>query len=175
MFRIKKFPKSLTEHTSVPYLFSPNFTYQFDFDYRARQFMIKEAANQHIYINVPKDLMSTIWNNIEGELSLQLICSRFKWESERVFRIVNQSNLDCLFEMCTSDKNDRDINLRYLKLLSVVKVDNLHENQLKMDSPHLLSDRLPLEDRDVLERLIRINQSYKTELSHALNTGMRNF
>ena len=43
LYRIKKFPKSLTEHTSVPYLFSPNFTYQFDFDYRARQFMIKET------------------------------------------------------------------------------------------------------------------------------------
>lgn len=128
LFRITKFPKSLTEHTSVPYLFSPNFIYQFDFDYRARQFMIKEAETQFVYLNVPKDLMSTVWNSLEGEDSLKLICSRFKWESERVFRIVNQSNLDCLFEMCTTDPADRDISKRYLKLISCVKVDNLHEN-----------------------------------------------
>ena len=44
LFRIKKFPKALTEHTSVPYLFSPNFVFQFDFDYSAKQFLIKEAA-----------------------------------------------------------------------------------------------------------------------------------
>ena len=136
--------------------------------------MIKETESEYIYFNVPKDLMSTNWNNLVGESALKIICSRFKWESERVFRVVNSSNLDCLFEICSSDKLDRDIKQRYLKLLSCVKVDNLHENQIRLDSPHLLSHRTILEDDDVLERLIRVNQSYKTELSHALNTGNKN-
>ena len=35
-YQIKRFPKSLVDKTSVPYLFSPNFTYQFDFNYRTK-------------------------------------------------------------------------------------------------------------------------------------------
>lgn len=65
-----KFPKALTEHTSVPYLFSPNFVFQFDFDYSAKQFLIKEAATQKIYVEIPKDLMSINWNTLEGESAL---------------------------------------------------------------------------------------------------------
>ena len=57
----------------------------------------------------------------------------------------------------------------YLKLLSASKIDNLSENQSKLDSPHLLSDRTQLNTENVLERLIRRNQAYKGELIHALN------
>lgn len=39
-----------------------------------------------------------------------------------------------------------------------------------IDSPHLLMERVTLEARDVLERLIRMSQNYKTKLFHALNT-----
>ena len=53
---------------------------------------------------------------------------------------------------------------RYLKLISAAKVDNLHENQDVIDSDHLLVQRKQLEDRNVLERLIRANQMYKTSL-----------
>ena len=44
-----------------------------------------------------------------------------------------------------------------------------------LDSPHLLQDRVELENRDVLERLIRTNQDYKTSLQHALNTGNKEY
>lgn len=33
LFKIKRWPSSLSTHTSVPYMFSPNFTYQLDFNY----------------------------------------------------------------------------------------------------------------------------------------------
>ena len=59
--------------------------------------------------------------------------------------------------MRTEDPEDKSIASRYLHLLSSVKIDNLHENVEKLDCPHLLSDRLPLQPRDVLERLIRMN------------------
>ena len=90
-------------------------------------------------------------------MALKMICSRIKWENDRQIRIINESNLDCLFEMTSYDPHDRDIKDRYLELLSVVKIDNLHENKLRIDSPHLLLERLPLAERDVLERLIRMN------------------
>ena len=107
---------------------------------------------------VPGDLISTSFGSItDGEMALKIICSRIKWENEKQLRIINESNLDCLFEMRSHDPEDKDIESRYLKLISVVKIDNLHENKSKIDSPHLLLERLTLEKRDVLERLIRMN------------------
>ena len=73
-------------------------------------------------------MIDTIWNNLAGENSVKIIASRFKWESDRTFRIVNRSNLDCLFELCSNDADDLDPSARYIKLLSVVKIDNLHAN-----------------------------------------------
>ena len=52
-YRIKRYNRMLLSHTSVPYLFSPNFTYQIDFNYRARQFEIKESRNQYLYLLIP--------------------------------------------------------------------------------------------------------------------------
>ena len=75
---------------------------------------------------------------------------------------MNESNLDCLFEMKNDDPEDKHMKDRYLKLLSVVKIDNQHENMVTIDSPHLLMERVTLEARDVLERLIRMSQNYKT-------------
>ena len=83
--------------------------------------------------------------------------------------------MDCMFRMCFKDKNDKIFSDRYLKLLSCVKIDNLHENSLYMNSSHLFFDRMQLEERDVLERLIRTNQNYKTNLTHALNLRKKNF
>ena len=88
-------------------------------------------------------------------------------------RIVNESNIDCLFEMRTTDPDDKDSAKRYLKLLSAVKVDNQHENMTQLDSNHYLLDKKLNQPRDVLDRLIRMSQDYKTSLFHAVNTGDR--
>ena len=56
-----------------------------------------------------------------------------------------------------------------------MKVDNLYENTRVRESPHLLCQRTRLEERDVLERLIRVNQAYKTNLQHAINTKDQDF
>ena len=77
-----------------------------------------------MYYSFPKDLVNTMWNGKSGLTSVLILGSRFKWMSEKTFRIVNRSNLDCLFEMCTTDPDDASIEARYLKLKSVVKVDN---------------------------------------------------
>ena len=60
-------------------------------------------------------------------------------------------------------------------MISTVRIDNQHENRNGLDSPHLLCHRLSLEPRDVLERLIRVNQQYKTNLQHALNTEKQSY
>ena len=44
-YTIKKFPKTFFDKCSIPYIFSPNFTYMLDFDYDKRQFVIKETKS----------------------------------------------------------------------------------------------------------------------------------
>ena len=168
-FRIKRFPKSLTQATSVPYLFSPNFKYQLEFLYRSRQFIIRETRTQYVYLYIRKDLIKTDLSYLKGEQAIKLIVSRFKWESESRIRIINESNMDCMFAICSTDPEDKNVNARYLKLISAVKIDNEFENIYQLSSPHMIDDAVCLETRNVLERLIRINQDYKVSTLHALN------
>lgn len=77
------------------------------------------------------------------------------WLGERRLRIINESNIDCLFDMCSTDTNDSSIDARYLKLVSSVKIDNEYENMRRRDSPHMIMQPNSLEHRDVLERLVR--------------------
>ena len=80
-----------------------------------------------------------IWNGAQGKnakKAIKLICSRFSWHSEKVFRIVNESNLDCYIEISDPDDNDK----RNIKLISAVKVDNLFENK-QLNSSHMLKDK----------------------------------
>lgn len=66
-YQIKRFPKLLVDKTSVPYLFSPNFTYQFDFNFRTKEFLIRVTQTQEIYLIIPHDLVSMIeWDFAEG-------------------------------------------------------------------------------------------------------------
>ena len=67
------------------------------------------------------------------------MCSRIKWVKGDRLRILNNENLDCIFEMVVKDKKGKPLELwsRHLKLVSVVKVDNLYENLTKIDSQHM--------------------------------------
>ena len=82
---------------------------------------------------------------------------------------MNKSNLDCLFQICSTDSQNLTIESRYLRLMSVVKVDNMHQNMTELDSPHLIDDPQILEIDDVLNRIVRISQNYKVSLVHGLN------
>ena len=75
-YHIRRFPRSLVDKTSVPYLFSPNFTYQFDFNFRTKQFLIRETRTQNIYLIIPTDLVNMLeWDYAEGQGAIQIICS----------------------------------------------------------------------------------------------------
>jgi len=56
-----------------------------------------------------------------------------------MLRIINEGNIECIFEICSSDPSDKDPSLRYLKLRSSVKIDNEYENMTRRDSPHMIS------------------------------------
>ena len=65
-FRLKQFPTALFKLTSVPFLFSPNFKYQLDYNYRKEEFIIRETEGQFLYLKIPKDFLTTSWNVYEG-------------------------------------------------------------------------------------------------------------
>ena len=94
-------------------------------------------------MNIPKDMLKTHWRDQRGWNAIKLIVSRFQWVTEKVIRFINESNLDCLVEICTTDSADKDRDARYFKLMSACKVDNLFENIYEDDSKHLIFDRKP--------------------------------
>ena len=106
------------------------------------------------------------WDNAEGQGAIQIICSRIMWMTESRLKIINESNIECIFDIKSSSnhpaKNNK--NTRYLQLVSSVKIDNEYENMRRRNSPHMIIEPIPLESRDVLERLIRMNQDYKISL-----------
>ena len=90
--------------------------------------------------------------------------------SDKHLRFINESNLDCIYEIKTTDPEDKSVDARYLELISVAKVDNEFRNIHNIDSPHMIDDPNQLQQNDVIERLIRMNQQYKVGLTHAINT-----
>ena len=62
-----------------------------------------------MYMAIPIDLLNLKSEAMESDKLITIAFSRFKWESERVFRIVNiAENLDCMFEMYSTDPLDQD-------------------------------------------------------------------
>lgn len=168
--RIKRFPTKLCMQTSVPYLFSHDFSKQIDIDFKANMFIIRNTKDDSIYMRIPEDLIST---DIEqqghrGE-KVKLACSRICWYTESNdqryrLRIINKANLDCIFEI-ENQENDK---APKLKLISAVKIDNVIENVEKLTSNHLVYDSRYYEPDSVLPRLIRMSQNYKIKLQHAI-------
>ena len=118
---------------------------------------------------IRNDLISTDWLRRSGEKAILIILSRFKWINDKHIRFINQSNLDCIFEIKTTDPEDKKVEARYLELISVAKVDNEFRNLHKLDSSHMIDDPNQLQPNDIIERLNRCNQQYKIGLTHALN------
>ena len=63
-YTLKRFPKSFFDKCSIPYLFSPNFTYMLDFDYDKKQFVIKETKSGNIKVRIPSDLVKLSWGKM---------------------------------------------------------------------------------------------------------------
>ena len=78
------------------------------------------------------------WDYAEGQGAIQIICSRTKWYSERRLLIINESNIECIFELSTTDPKDQSVEARYLKLISSVKIDNEFENMRRRESPQII-------------------------------------
>ena len=111
-------------------------------------------------MKIPEDMIYIYKKMSSGPDGLKLLFSRMRWEpdqNERRLRILTENNLDCIFEMSSTDPTDKDPKQRYLKLISVCKIDNLYTDTDNLDSHHFYHEPFTLKTRDVLERLIRMN------------------
>ena len=80
-----RFPSMLTKYTSAPFIYSANFTFQLDFDYRLGAITVLRSDTQKPYFKIPIDLLNVIDNS-----QVALVFSRLRWErhsSERRLRI----------------------------------------------------------------------------------------
>ena len=103
-----------------------------------------------------------------------MIASRIWFHDENHLRIINKYRVDCMFriEPREREQDDEDRSLITFELVSAVKLDNMHTNLSTRDHSHAGVDPLVLRQTDTLERLIRMNQRYKVNVTHALNTGV---
>lgn len=143
--------------TSVPYLFSPNFTYQLDYNFKHKTIQILKTRDQSVYIKMQLDMIDTSWQGLQDKEALKMIFSRMKWvsdDSERRLHILTPYNLDCIFEIKGDENSDIS---PYLQLISVCKIGNLFTDTIKPDSPHYFHDPFLIPHTFVTDRLIRMN------------------
>lgn len=137
--------------------------------------MVLVTETQKVYMTFPADMMTTEYGDLSEYEAIDLIFSRMKWEpdeKERRIRICTSNNLDCIFEIQATDEPDENPEDRYLKLISACKIDNLHTDVYRQDSPHFYHQPFSLDTKDVIERLLRMNQNYKIQSAHAMNEGL---
>ena len=174
-YRIKQFPEDQARLTSVPYLFSSDFKYMFDFDLGSNTFMIRKSATHEEYLKLEPSLLGTASFKDDEYESIKETCKHIRWEDYKDedgnikyrLRILNTGKLDCLFDLVEHD----DKSSRKLKLVSAAKVDN----PISENSRHMFWERDYLRPQDVLARLIRINQDYKVNILHAQNLRKQKF
>lgn len=121
---------------------------------------IFKTETQEVYFSLPSDMINTEWRDLNDVQAIDMIFSRMKWvndESELRLRIVTQTNLDCVFEICSTDMEDKDQSQRFMKLLSACRIDNMHTDNFRANSPHYFLDPFSVTTRLVTERLIRKN------------------
>ena len=115
-----------------------------------------ETAKQTTYYRIPTTMINTDWKAAKEGKALEMIFSRMKWVLDRneiKLHIVNQSGIDCIFKLI----QDEDPTKRGLELVSVCRIDNLHTDVVKPDSPHFFYEPYVIENKYVTERLIRMN------------------
>ena len=99
-FSLNVYPKILQQQLPFNFLFSPNFEYHLDLDFKSCCFFVTNTQDLAPYAKIPisKDLIDL--SDVKGkELLMQKVretCLRFKFTSEFNFRITTEEGIDCL-------------------------------------------------------------------------------
>ena len=138
LYKITRWPSLLCKKFQYPYMFSPNFEYQLDFRFYNKSIVVLHASTQIKYMTLDIDMIKMKWLKLPSEEAQDLVFSHVRFCSdfgdEKTLRITTQNNLDCILRMETTDEKDKDPEKRYIKVISVSKVDNLFTDLKKQKS-----------------------------------------
>ena len=86
-----------------------------------------EAETQKCYIRIKTDMLNLKWLDLPEDKAIDMIFSRITWvndKDEKLLRIATQNNLDCIIRIQNDDPDDEYEVDRYIKVISISKVDN---------------------------------------------------
>ena len=91
-------------------------------------------------LEIPKELIE-LKTSAEGggRENVVIYVSRICFIAEDMLKIVNEHQLECIFQIKESTKSGKKGN-GSLELISVVKMDNMQDNFKRLDGNHLLVD-----------------------------------
>ena len=83
------------------FLFSNNFKYFIDFDFKANQIVIMKTKTQQPYYRIPTDMLNlNIQMGIKDMNMIPVVAKNIcfdKFLDEKLIRIKNRDNVDCIF------------------------------------------------------------------------------
>lgn len=126
---------------------SPDFKYFLDVDLARKVFIIRDIFTEEEINVIPRYLMDI--KKDQSSQRISEIVMRFKWVGNDMFKIINQSGMEKLVDVGTDFKQEQ-----------FNKIQNFNYEEEKNRNYYF--DRLPLEPKQVLQRLVRKSQNYKS-------------
>lgn len=144
----------MSQISSTPFLFSPNYEFMIDYESIRKIFYIKNTMTGIWRCIIPQNILDINKYGGSGN-ALQVTASRICFLDYDKIRIINEFELDSIYEIEGLLNGHEGI--CDLKLISCVKIDNQFLNKRRLDEPHLIEDNFALEGNDVADRLLRRN------------------
>ena len=143
--RFSKYPEELENESGYLRALSPSFQYYIDINRTLNQFVIKDTFMMTERYKIPKDLMDM------GEEPASEIMNRFQWIDEERIRLINKEGIEKIVDMTN---NFEEVEFNFIPLFN--------NDQVKDPLRHYFTNKKPLDISEVLERLKRCYQDYKS-------------
>ena len=111
----------MSQISSTPFLFSPNYEFMIDYESIRKIFYVKNALTGIWRCIIPQNILDINKYNDKGD-GLKIAASRICFLDYDKIRIINELELDCIYEI--EGLLDNHEGICELKLISCVKIDN---------------------------------------------------
>lgn len=97
---IKRFPRLIQGTSSANFIFSPDFDFFIDIDYKMGNFVIRKAEDESIFKRIPQGLINlNIGTKGKSKVAIQRQGSRMMFLNERILRIISKEGFDVLLDI----------------------------------------------------------------------------
>lgn len=124
---------------------SPCFEYYIDIDRAEDQFVIRDTMTSTIIDVIPKDLMNPKLENPKE------VMNRFEWIDKNTIRMINKEGVEKIVDI-QNDCSEVEYNV----------IPLFNNEEIKNPLRHYFTNRTPLNINEVLQRLQRKYQNYKS-------------